>query len=323
MYSHVCCEAPGASNLRRGESCQDRTFYAGHAGAAAVALADGAGSASHAAAGAACAAQEAAKLLAERFDSLCDSGDEEIRDALLGQLLAALDAEAAGNGCSRGDLASTLLCAALKGGRYLAAHIGDGVIGCFGEGKAFVLSKPENGEYLNETVFVTSPHARASLRIYRGEGADGFLLMSDGAAESLYIRRTGCFAPAVRSFFVHAALLPGPVMQARMQQTLGEVISAMTDDDCSVALLVKREGFERELEKLGVRDRYLVLGVARENRRQLEGLLEILRCLSVPMTLPSLARAVHVRKDALRRRLERLERLGFVRREGGLLTRCE
>lgn len=116
----------------------------------------------------------------------------EARDAL------ALEASAAFG--SLDDYSCTLLgvVASPDGGWFL--HVGDGVGVREAEGTDDrVLSLPENGEYANETWFVTMPGWEARLRITPFDGASRLLaLMSDGTQPFAMARDgSGLFQPFI------------------------------------------------------------------------------------------------------------------------------
>lgn len=137
------------------------------------------------------------------------------------------------------SMACTLLVAAYKDGRYIAGHIGDGIIAVANGTRSFVLSTPENGEFLNTTIFVTDRNALTCLRLYSGIVNEGFgaMLMTDGTAESLYDRSNQTLAPAVDRFFEWARRLPDRKMETVLLANLQEVFSKRSTDDCSIAVM--------------------------------------------------------------------------------------
>ena len=54
-----------------------------------------------------------------------------------------------------------------------------------------IASYPENGEFVNTTIFVTSKDALSTMKLMKGQinGITGFALMSDGTETSLYNKR--------------------------------------------------------------------------------------------------------------------------------------
>ncbi len=197
--------AQGKDHINAGVVCQDNVAAAEKNGVHAVALSDGGGSRKYSEIGSACSTATACRLLTERFDEYYDRLDEidaapaEERERLLLALrleiidviLNALRAEVTAEKTLR-DFGCTLQFAAVKDGRYLVGHIGDGVIaGLFQCGlsrRVQVLSHPENGGAPNVTFFVTDHDAKDHLRFSHGEcrQLEGILMMSDGPEEVLY-----------------------------------------------------------------------------------------------------------------------------------------
>ncbi|WGT46677.1 PP2C family serine/threonine-protein phosphatase [Tessaracoccus lacteus] len=236
------------------------------------ALADGAGSARLSHYGAAVLVQEASHLIAHDFERIFRATNNlgTIRAEVVGQLQSKLaetarvgidltDSDRARLGypsldsdrlvrCDLRDLASTLLLVAVKGDRFVALHLGDGVVAsevALRSGRRVVrpLGGPDNGEFANETTFITSRSAAGMLRIYRGHLAtstrtiSGFILMSDGPEVSLFQKRTRTLAPACSKLLEACRNLPSEVMQEQLEATLRDVIVPRTSDDCSLVLL--------------------------------------------------------------------------------------
>ncbi|GGC63568.1 hypothetical protein GCM10011400_59250 [Paraburkholderia caffeinilytica] len=142
--------------------------------------------------------------------------------------------------CDVDAFACTLMFVAHKSGRYLAGHLGDGMIAMDdGVGEVITLSHPDNGEYAN-TTFVTEPDAVQRLRIYAGEcAASAFAVMSDGTAESLYLRATGQPARLALSKRFHwTRTFPRSKTEGILAQNLEQAFAGKTTDDCSIGLMV-------------------------------------------------------------------------------------
>ncbi len=197
MWNVIRAEAVGRSHVKSNLPCQDKTFACSWGAAQAFALCDGAGSARLSHYGAQVAAQAACGVLARGFEGYYSGGLGAAE--LVGAVLAALGREAQARGCELRELASTLLAVAVKDGRFVCVHIGDGVIGALREidgrggfggadgtnsnltpvppaGVSFVngaalevISPPQNDEFANVTTFVTSSGAVARARVWRGE----------------------------------------------------------------------------------------------------------------------------------------------------------
>lgn len=187
----------GRSHERSGIPCQDKIqkWRGLDRNSAGIALADGAGSSSHSQLGAEYCVKAIVPYIDDNFDlffnNLAYIGSEVVSFLVRGLLKISK-----ANEIDVRALACTLLFINIKkkGNNfyYIAGHIGDGVIVFSNEGNISVLSEPDRGEFANMTKFLTSNNSHESLRVYSGiiNRPAGFLLMSDGAAETLYIRQT-------------------------------------------------------------------------------------------------------------------------------------
>lgn len=198
-----------------------------------LALADGAGSCLY--------AQEGAKTCVEAVRALLwrfrGGWRENSAKDLLCALLGALRKTAERLHCEIWDLSSTLLAVQAFGGRYIALHLGDGVLGAFhADGSVSVLSAPDNGGFANQTTFVTTSDAVYHLRLYSGELGDieGFLAMSDGAAESLYAPREQIFMPLVKVLFERLRCFGGTLTSQWFAPIFEDYVRANTADDVSL-----------------------------------------------------------------------------------------
>lgn len=98
---------------------------------------------------------------------------------MLSVLRHELTEEAEKHRCNIHDLACTLLLAAVSENRFLLAHIGDGVIGYLDGDTLKVASVPDNGEFANETTFVTSDKAAETMRLFKGRTAGQSRIRAD------------------------------------------------------------------------------------------------------------------------------------------------
>ena len=157
MFKEFHYQVRGHGHLRDGTPVQDRTKYLSRGGVQVLCLADGAGSASHSEFGAQAVVDEACAMLVDRFAEFATSDDgARVKVELLEQLLSKLNDVANRHGVEASDLASTFLCVAVSGERFLGAHVGDGVVGYLKNGQLKVISAPDNSEFANQTTFVTS-----------------------------------------------------------------------------------------------------------------------------------------------------------------------
>lgn len=232
-------EVRGKGHRRSGLPCQDKTANGAMGGVRVAALADGAGYARFGHFGAETVVRRLVDCVAMNFTNLYEASDMEFRENVVHECREALQRQAANLDCDVQELASTLQIVAVKKRRYLAVHIGDGIIGCYRHKHLEVLSEPANGEYSNQTWFTTSDDVGHVIRVYRGDAraVSGFILMSDGAGASLYDNRSKSLAPAVMSLLYHNALIPEARMSLLLEESIEKSICSRTDDDCSIILL--------------------------------------------------------------------------------------
>lgn len=235
-------ETQGSSHLKTGTPCQDKTFSQTNGDIYAVALADGAGSAPYSHFGADCVTRSICAYLIDKYDDLINNPDGvEVKKEILGVLRHGLGLLADELGCQSKDLASTLLAAAVKDDTYILIHLGDGLIGYEKNDSVQVASTPSNGEFSNQTTFVTSTDAPMIMKIYRGKlgDIDGFILMSDGTASALYDKRMNRLAPSVKSLFDWTGNFTRETVRNNLRSSFEQSIKKKTQDDCSVLILKK------------------------------------------------------------------------------------
>ena len=231
--------AQGQGHAQAGEPCQDYAAFASSNDVYVVCLADGAGTRRQSQHGAQAIVEGTTRYLTHCFDRLFSMEDKEKVAHIVKLLRNILTKAARENKCRPRDLASTFLAVAVKEDRFIAMHVGDGVIGASCKDGLKVISMPENGEYANTTVFTTAADLSEHVRIQSGNVSSvaGFILMSDGASDTLHVHNTDKLAPAVGKLMIYCAEHPDEIGRD-LQETLEEMMVPKTTDDCSVALLV-------------------------------------------------------------------------------------
>lgn len=243
-YKASCGVCTGTSHRSLGLPCQDRVAVKRGDALTVCALADGAGSRIHSDAGAACVTETVADLLIARFEQLWCMESKTRGQEVLHACIQALQKQEH----LLYDLACTLLfCAAHRDGRYLAGHLGDGMMILDQDGVLSVFSMPENGEYRNETYFVTGANALEHLRLYQGQwtGNGTLLMMSDGVADSLYqySENTPAAACSVMSSWLRQE--DEDVISRALVQNMEQRLAKRTTDDMSLVLLLWEEESEQ------------------------------------------------------------------------------
>jgi serine/threonine protein phosphatase PrpC len=229
----------GAGHERQALTCQDFAASRQSNGVTAISLADGAGSARNSDVGAQCAVECVLAALCGRFEALWEADLPRIAQFILGSVLQSLLHQSQILGVSVDELACTILFASAKDDRFIMGHLGDGVIGIEHHGNLEVLSHPERGEHANETIFTTSSRALESFKIIKGSlnGYTSFILMSDGTAESLYLRSQKTLAHAAKVMCSWFDKNPPATVQEALLRNLRELFREQTTDACSIALM--------------------------------------------------------------------------------------
>jgi hypothetical protein len=248
MPWHVCAAtATGKSHLDAGMPCQDALSHQVCEGVLVAAVCDGAGSQPLSGEGAQALARDVVAGLVARLaagvplPALAAAEFEAEVAACIGAAREALQARADEAGVPLGSYAATLVGVVSDGERGGFFHVGDGiaVADARDEALAPVLSLPENGEYANETYFVTGEEWRAHLRLTPIDHAvRRIALMSDGAASFVMARGQGGLFPAfiepVQAFLASAPEAQG---SAALQGTLADPRTwRITGDDKALLL---------------------------------------------------------------------------------------
>jgi serine/threonine protein phosphatase PrpC len=183
----VAASVCGTSHIKNKQLCQDAHHWQLLPGNILVAAAaDGAGSASQGKVGAMVAVETAIENLSlKEINRKSLTDDETVQLLLTDALLAAKKAvedEAAACNQKPQDLATTLIIAIASPEMVAAVQVGDGTaVAKDSAGNLLALTLPDNGEYINETTFLTSPTAleTAQMRLWR-ETIVNVALLTDG-----------------------------------------------------------------------------------------------------------------------------------------------
>ncbi|HEX4855153.1 PP2C family serine/threonine-protein phosphatase [Arenimonas sp.] len=248
MPWHVCAAtATGKSHLDAGTSCQDALSHQVRDGVLVAAVCDGAGSQPLSGEGAQAIARDVVAGLVARLaagvplPTLAAADLEAEVAACLSAVRETLQARADQAGVALGSYAATLVGVVTDGERGGFFHVGDGIAVADARDTALapVLSLPENGEYANETYFVTGQDWRAHLRLTPiSHPVRRVALMSDGAASFVMARGSGGLFPAFIDP-VQAFLSAAPEAQgsAALQGTLADPRTwRITGDDKALLL---------------------------------------------------------------------------------------
>lgn len=319
-WKSICAAVQGRGHAKKNIPCQDKVSRLEKNGVHVIALADGAGSANFSHFGAECVVNRISEFISENFFAIiaCEDG-KTVTQKIFSTLLRDLESESQIRGCELKDLASTILLAAVGGEKFFLAHLGDGVIGYLRADGLKIASEPDNGEFSNETVFVTSENAAERLKIFRGDikSISGFVLMSDGTEQSLFDKRNRSLAPAIKRLMHRTSLIDAEILTPQLEDALKSVIAQKTQDDCSIALLARNSKILPPLKDLPREERREVYRI--ENNFILSKICgKISRCericeiLKRPITLRQISRRLQVKIDLRKKKSRRLQRSGAI-----------
>lgn len=317
MWKAVSYEAQGRGHIKSGTVCQDKTYVLRCGDFSSVALADGAGSAKYSHFGATVACKTACEYLKDNFDKIYSNPDAlGAKTSIVNAVLAALDEEKNKHSkCVLNDLASTLLCVAVKDGKLLVFHIGDGVIGYIKNNELKALSKPNNGEFANATYFVTTKQAPERAKIFKGNalGITGFILLSDGSAVSFYDKKAEQMSVGARRIIEWTKYIFQDKMQKLVKDIFDNVIINKTSDDCSIAVLANNSISKEEFELLNKKEKCQLFDKASNSQmKYLDERFEILKLIVKPKTVDDISKVVGSTNSSIEYKLKDLMGLGMV-----------
>ncbi len=309
MWNMLQCAVQGRGHIRENIPCQDKTYVLSENDVCVIALADGAGSAKMSHYGAAYVTRYICDELAGGFERyFAEEDGVAIKRKLVDDLLTGLTRVATAQKCEVKDLASTLLAAAVKDGRYLLIHIGDGVIGYLRGEELKVASGPENGEFANTTTFVTSGDVLKTMEIKKGNlgSISGFALMSDGTGSSFYDKRDGSLASGLKKMMKLSRIMDRDCLEDEIIRSFETEVKNHTMDDCSLVFVVAEDASFQGYSSLKREEKERLLGYEKRrlSRKRLQRFDSILSYLRTPHALCSISRKIHLREKYTRKYME-------------------
>lgn len=321
MWKIVNYEACGRSHYSSNTPCQDKTMAKESNGTYCIALADGAGSAKLSHYGANIVVESTVNYLTENFDSLIENTNGVmVKQEIVTYIIENLKINAEKYQCELKDLASTLLFVAIKDNRFIIGHIGDGIIGYLKNDNILVASKPSNGEFVNSTFFVTSSKAIQNMKLFKGDIKDitGFVLMSDGSADSFYIKREDQLADTTKKIIKWTSTLEGEKIHELIKDSFDNLVIKNTTDDCSIAIIAKSSDEDR-LELLTEKEKMDLLGVNFSSRRKRYKALRryetIIYLWDSKKNIRQISKVIHLKPKYTKRIINQLIKKGIIRKK--------
>lgn len=323
MWRAIGDAVQGRSHLKTNTPCQDKTYIKKIPTGVIAALADGAGSAKLSHYGAEQVTRTICDYLDENYEVLFNEDNGvKVKRTLLETVLLNLDLICEENKCSRYDLASTLQVIAIKNDSYILIHLGDGAIGYLKGNNLKVASVPNNGEFINETIFTTSSNAIKALQIKKGmiNEIAGFVLMSDGPEVSLYNKQEKNLVNNIKKVMLNCSLLTDEKAQLIIRETLENTLKNKTMDDCSLIIVVDDE---KVIHYLLQDNEYKgkVCGIKSDDpkyiAKKLKMFSELLDYTKEPKQLDQIAEHLNVRNKTAKKRMASLEAYRIIENRDG------
>lgn len=251
----------GTSHLDTNTPCQDSFAieYSEDRNWIAAAVCDGAGSAKNSEVGSQLVANAFAKkliYLSEEFKT--KQPGTWINDYIIQQVLIVRDElRKIANSDTLEDYHTTLVaCLVGKTGGFVI-HIGDGsLVGgvAVQEKNTLVIdyerfiSEPQNGEYLNETFFITEPNWIKNIRVTPLPPLDWFLIGTDGGSAFYLNHLNNEKQDFISSFVAEMRKIPHLEWSEKIQKILqDERANNVTNDDKTLIFFAKRDFIDKEM----------------------------------------------------------------------------
>ena len=321
MWNILQCAVQGQSHIKTDVPCQDKTFFYNEGDVSITALADGAGSAKLSHYGAEHITQYICNDLSVNFELYFNNNDGvAVKRELDSKIKNQISQLAKELKCESKDLSSTLLVAAVKADQYILIHIGDGVIGYTKKNEIKIASKPENGEFVNTTVFTTSMDSLVSMKLMKGKlgDVDGFILMSDGSEASLYNKRENTLASVLLRIAHMTEYIPLHKVQVQLTESFESVIRSATTDDCSISIMVNnynRFSGYRQIMPYEKRQLFKIGNGNNRSDKQYKRMDQIVLFLEEPHSLFEISRHIHLKPKYTRKYLYKLINLNLIERK--------
>jgi hypothetical protein len=243
-WKAIVHSAIGTRHEQRGQPCQDYGSYRVAGAHFLGAVADGAGSAKYAEIGAQVAVESALDRIAQTLGDRPSPSYDDMKDVapdlfaeVFTAVLDALHQQTEVVDCTLRDLGCTLLAFVATPNWVAAMQIGDGFILLRSDPEASyrLLFQPDKGEFINETIFVTTPQAMDYISVGVERAETPFVCAATDGLERVAIRLHDWqpFEPFFRPFEACLNQLPTQGEQdAYLKAFLeSERLNAKTDDD--------------------------------------------------------------------------------------------
>lgn len=146
----------------------------------------------------------------------------------------------------------------------------------------------------------------------------GFVLMSDGTETSLYSKKEQKLADVLKKIMQMSTVISTNKVQEQLKQSFENVIIKATTDDCSIAMLVKKnEEFHGYMQLSNVQKCEILRINTKANKKMLKRYDDILAFLFKKQSLSQIARKIHLKDKYTKSYLDKLCTLNFIEKDAG------
>lgn len=232
----------GINHKRSNTPCQDFSFSTTAFDKLFISLSDGAGSSYKSDLGAENSAKAAVNFVCSNIDRLKNFDDNFIKRMIVENLQQSLSVFAENNSLSIKDLATTLISIYADSSEIIAFHIGDGILAEFDVNGIEIISEPSNGEFKNQTYFITDVDAILNSRVIRKQRikSNGYIMLTDGAMDMLYIKSTNEFSKDMYDFVKWLREMPFDIATELIINMLNDNILPYSSDDFSIVIAIPK-----------------------------------------------------------------------------------
>ena len=322
MWKLVQCAVQGRGHIKENVPCQDKTYKYIKGDVCVSALADGAGSAKLSHYGAEDITQFMCRTIAENFDLYFNNEDgKSVKMQMIEEIDFRLKSLVSEMKCEISDLSSTLLITAVKEDKYIIVHIGDGIIGYLKNDELKIASQPENGEFVNTTIFTTSRSALQTMKLLKGYlgSINGFVSMSDGSAASLYDKRQNRIADIIKKIMKMTSYIDNCIVESQLRVSFDTVVKQSTLDDCSISIMFNSSFPGYKNLSLNEKEKILMLDQNDPNmNRKFKKYDRLIFSLETPQSLKGVSRKIHLKPKYTKKLLLYLININLIEFKDGM-----
>jgi serine/threonine protein phosphatase PrpC len=247
MWRAVGTSVRGTSHIKFDLPCQDYSAYErviiGSSPALVIAIADGAGTARLSQVGARAAVEHLLRLIPSDLRSILDANHNSACD-WLADTRHCLEDIALQEHCELRDLGCTILFAILGEFASFFGQIGDGAWVVERDGDYFAATWPSDGEYINETTFLTSPNWADSVKCEMVDAISAAAGFTDGLQHlALQFDSQSVYVPFFDPLFrvLRAADDESSLISPLIEFLASDRLAERTDDDKTLVLACRTE----------------------------------------------------------------------------------